>query len=296
MRSNENIDLNRKRFYEKGTSFKNFSLNEEQKENIAKRKEAFLKKIGSETSGLFLYGAAIEFLANSTIHLIMPTFDERITFLIEILDPNLDIFNDYIREPIITQQEINEASEDDKDFLIQNKQEQLSDFIRRMREKYGFYDGQLIKYESKYAAKMKRSFSFQTGIKRNYADILLSNAQYVKDFTNITDEEFNKINTKAQFYISKAPNPKSPNDLAYNLAMSNPFIRCKTLEEMFALFITIIDPDLQMLTIYEEESIKDKMRIRAKKQLGFFNAELVRLEKAYHQRFLPDKKISIWSL
>ena len=50
------------------------------------------------------------------------------------------------------------------------------------------------------------------------------------------------------------------------------------------------------LRIYEEESQMKYMKERTNDQFGYFNTDLLALEKKYHERFCPDKKVSIWTL
>ena len=56
----------------------------------------------------------------------------------------------------------------------------------------------------------------------------------------------------------------------------------------------MVDPDLQMLKISEEEYKEPYVSERCIKEIGFFNPELVRLERKYHDKFVPEMKISDW--
>ena len=50
-----------------------------------------------------------------------------------------------------------------------------------------------------------------------------------------------------------------------------------------------------MLRIYEEESMMPKVEERTIEQFGFFNQGLLPLERKFHKRFCPEKKLSIWT-
>ena len=50
-----------------------------------------------------------------------------------------------------------------------------------------------------------------------------------------------------------------------------------------------------MLRIYEEESMIPNVEDRIIEAFGYYNKELLTLERKFHERFCPDKKLSIWS-
>ena len=50
-----------------------------------------------------------------------------------------------------------------------------------------------------------------------------------------------------------------------------------------------------MLRIYEKESMMKNIEERIIEQFGYFNKDLLILEKIFHERFCPNKKLSIWS-
>ena len=50
-----------------------------------------------------------------------------------------------------------------------------------------------------------------------------------------------------------------------------------------------------MLRIYEEESMMKIIEERIIEQFGYFNKELLVLERKFHNRFCPDKELTIWS-
>lgn len=290
------INLIQKRLYEKEGTFTTFSNIGKQLSNVRETKDSFFKKMISNEKGLALYIKTINFLTLPTIHNQLPTFDERIAFLIEVVDPNLEIYKEYISTPIISPEKIDSANPKDQKSLSEKRKQQIQDFIKSIRERFGFYDNKLLKYESIYATKVRKTTKFLSNINKDFRKQLMAYAISIKDFESISDDDFRKINDKAEYYISKAKNPNSANDLAYNLITLNPLLHFKSLEEMFALFITIIDPSLNLLKIYEEESKIDVIEKRSQEEIGFFHEELIKLEKAYHARFTPDQKISIWSL
>ena len=81
----------------------------------------------------------------------------------------------------------------------------------------------------------------------------------------------------------------------YSITNQKQLLGLKTLAEQFAFFILITDRDLDMLRIYEEESMMPTVEERIIEEFGYYNKDLLTLEKLFHTRFCPDKKLSIWS-
>ena len=67
------------------------------------------------------------------------------------------------------------------------------------------------------------------------------------------------------------------------------------ISQQLALFVLLVDSDLDMLRIYEEESMMPRVKERIIEEFGYFNTELLALERKYHKRFCPDKKVSVWT-
>ena len=69
----------------------------------------------------------------------------------------------------------------------------------------------------------------------------------------------------------------------------------RNLAEQAALFILLVDSNLDMLRIYEEESRMPNVEKRIIEEFGYYNSELLNLEKKFHKRFCPEKELSIWT-
>lgn len=210
------------------------------------------------------------------------TFDEKIFILIEIIDPEFNIFKEYLTASPY-------KSNDDKKTTE-----------RLIRKKFGFFEPYLIKYESDLYRKLKAPTEFLSHIKIDLTNELLKPIILIRTFDDLTDEEVSSIKDKAFVFAAEAED-NSKETLSFNAIYSN-----KTIKERIAFFITILDPDLNVLRIYEEESKIDKAQERIIEEFDFYhnellnnellNSELLRLEKIYHKRFCPDKKVSIWSI
>ncbi len=289
------IQTEQNRLYGREKDFKGFSLSREQLVNIKNNISHFNNRYGTNNK-LNLYIKVLQFLNSPQANLVLKSFDEKLVFLIQTIDPNLEMYMEYANTEIIKKSEITKAKESKQQSLIKARNAQLQAFERKIREKFGFYDNKLISYEGKYLRTLKSSNKIVNNVKQDYTSSLLSKTSFVHDFSNVSVEEFKKINEKAQFYLTKAEDPKNINTLAFNLLTRNTFLYYRSIEELFALFIAIIDPNLDILRIYEEESLVKEVQRRISEEIGFYTEDLIRLEKEYHRHFCPEKKISDWTL
>lgn len=289
------FEVDKKKVYERDREFKYFEGIRDRLEYIKTQAKNFLDN-NRGIDGFTLYRRTILFLGSPIICNILPTYDEKIAFLIHVVDPNLDIYQKYIGTEIIGTKEINGEDEERQKELLEQRKQQIMELGASLRDTFGFYDSKLLNYEACYFKKIRGHFKIINGVKQNYFDHLMILAHQVKDFSGVSDERFEKVNTKAMFYASKAEDTRDLNTVAFNLVTNNPFLQCNGMDEILALFITIADSDLDLLRIYEEESTKKGVKTRAMDEIGYYHDELVRLERAYHTRFCPDKKISEWTL
>lgn len=205
------------------------------------------------------------------------TFDEKIFILIGIIDPELNIFKEYFTASPY-------KSSDDKKTTE-----------RQIRKKFGFFEPYLIKYESEIYRSLKTPTEFLSHVKIDLTNELLKPAFLVRSFDDLTDEEVSEIKNKAMLFVAETEDTNKET-ISFNAFYSNNILNINSVKERIAFFITVFDPDLNILRIYEEESKIDKSKERIIEEIGFYHSELIRLEQIYHKRFCPDKKVSIWSL
>lgn len=239
------------------------------------------------------FNEAIEFLAGRNIHQIFPTYDEKILFLILASDPDFLMHKIYLDSKIILESTINKASAEEKDALIKERRQQSNTFINRVKSKLGFFDNTFLTYESdlrKILEKDKLLFN----VRYDALSKILERAEAVKDFDSLTDEDFNRLKTFGERWLIEAPNPNDYNSLAYNLLIKPELFNIRTIPEQVLQFILLFDPELRMLKIYEEETREDSIKSRCEEEFGFYDLHLILLERKYHDRFVPDMKISIW--
>lgn len=299
------IESQRNKFYLRTHFSKNFTeLTEEQKESIVqdakKFKEDLIKKgfhrNPNQSYESFVYSRAITYLTDLNIHHIYPTFDEKMAFLIEVTDPELKIAKKYIQSSLLTPYEQKKEQNKDKNKEKQNRKTQ-DNLFREVEIEFGIGDPNLIKMEIIYFNKFNTQKELLSNIQGNYIEELLEKAIAVRSFNQITDEEYEQASNIAKNLISLQPDIKNPNTIAFNLLKQNKLIGGNgTLKQAILIFILIYDPELTMLKIFLDESTQTKIIQRAKEELGFYNKNLIRLEKEYHERFIPEKEISVWQL
>ena len=144
----------------------------------------------------------------------------------------------------------------------------------------------------------KRLFSEKeliTEVRCNNQDILMKSSKLLRSFKSISDERYAGLVDIAQIWSSLVPEKHNSKIAAYSIIEQNNLLGLNNLAEQLALFILLIDSELDMLRIYEEESMMKNVEERIIEQFGYFNQELLVLERKFHTRFCPDKQLSIWS-
>lgn len=239
------------------------------------------------------FNEAIEFLAGKDIHFIFPSYDEKILFLILASDPDFLMHKIYLDSKIILESTINKANDEEKEALIKERKQQSNTFINRVKSKLGFFDNTFLTYESD-LRKILEKDSLVFNVKYDALSKILERAEAVKNFDNLTDEDFKRLKTFGERWLIEAPNPNDYNSLAYNLLIKPELFSIRTIPEQVLQFILLFDPELRMLKIYEDETREDSIKSRCVEELGFYDSHLILLERKYHDRFVPNMKISIW--
>ena len=298
------IELSITRFYLKGNNSKRFlALSEEDLEKLSKRIYIEQDEI-AETQSRILgglsklerYQKTLQYLTNPHIHLDLKTFDERAAYLIMSLDPNLVIFKEFLKLDLISIADISKVEdEDERNRLNKIRNQTILAYESVVREKIGFFDAKLLKYEEMFFKRFFNERELITEVGCNNQDRLMIKAKALKDFNSISDERYEELVDVAQTWLSLAPERYNSKVAAYSVTNQNKLLGLKNSAEQLALFILLIDSDLDMLRIYEEESMMGVIKERITEQFGYFNTELLVLERKFHDRFYPDKQISIWS-
>ncbi len=203
----------------------------------------------------------------------IPTYDEFLTFVISCLDPSCKMFTTYLKCN-------NNLSEKDKQSII--------------RKEMGFFSKILLDAEKDYYFKF---------VNELFTDVRQDNSSYInlivslfKTFDNVSEEKFESISKMANVW-NYVVNPDSKcTTCTYNLIHQSKLLNLNTLEDRIIFFILAVDPDLKLLSIYEDENRIDVMKYRSLNEVGIYNPKLIKIEEQFRKKYMPDKKISEWSM
>lgn len=294
-----NLDTTKEQFHAKSVSFKGFKeMSLEDVERIKKLMES--KTLGGKkqfiNAGLDTYTNTLRYLINPTIHRELKTFDEKIMFLILSVDPELKNLQLFLGSEITPLRDIQEAKDPFEATALKTlRKEQINDYITRVRKALGFYDANLLKYEKILAQGLLKQEDFVTGVRIPSIKQLMDIAERIKNLDIITNSNLIRLKRIAQKWFTEAKDPSDLNSLAYNLLNNYKNLHIFTIEEQMVLFILIGDPNLDLLRIFEEESKMDMVEERAISELGFYGRGFIKVEKLYHDKFMPTKEISPWT-
>lgn len=289
------IEIARKRLYANDVKFKGFeNINEEE----VKRIKALVKETSATlfsvlpnpnfiNEKLGKYLAVMRYLGSTNTNKDLPTYDAKIVFLIEAIDPNLKLYKTYLKMPVVLKSQL--ALEDNlakKLELLHIYNKQKGKIESEIRLKEGYYDAKLLVYEIKYFKMIRCHSELLTDINHAYFGKLASIFQSSNKFKDISIEDNEAIILKVEDYLSKYN--ANIHTLSYQLLFQPDILGLNLVDEIIIFFILAIDKDFRLLDIYYEEANWDEIKRRALNEVGFFNKDLVILEKTYQEKFVPD--------
>lgn len=298
------VEHNKTKLYQRENCSKNFlEISEEQLLELSKKVYRMQEKTEEQSSlkssrviNLERYQRALLYLTSPQIHLELKTFDERMAYLIMMADPNLVTFKEFLKLDLISISEISKVEDEkERNRLKEMRKQTIATYETIVREKIGFFDVKLLKYEELF---FKRFFSEKeliTEVGNNNHAMLMLKAKTLKNFNGISDERFDELTYIAQTWHSLVQEKNNLKVAAYSVANQKQLLGINTSAEQLALFILLMDSELDMLRIYEEESMIPNVRKRIIEQFGYYSEDLLSLERKFHDRFCPDKQISEWS-
>lgn len=283
------------KFYQYEVSFNGFADIDEDYINYLK--EQYNTERQNTGSRLALYIDTLKHLNGLRVRqTTYKTFDERIFTLILMIDPNFVMYHTYNNAAIPTQAQINNASLEQKQELLEQKRNETNKLIRTIREKIGVYDSKMLKYEAILYKKFLKPERIISEAGKDFTQDIMRAAKVVRSFDNISFERYKEINDLVTYWGSETNALGNAKLASYTLTQQNNILKLKTVKEQILFFIMAVDPELKMLTIYEEESRMPEVKRRILEEFGFDNEDMLRLERLYHDRFCPEKKISTWSI
>lgn len=298
------LERYRTKFYQKEVGSKKFlSLSEEQMAEVAKKVykrqeiDADIPLCGTvRKPKLERYENTLQYLTNPLIHLELGSFDERMGYLIMITDPELTMFKDFLKLNLISKAEIAKVKDiKERTHLQFLRDRTLAEFEKMIRERLGFYDPKLLKYEELYFRRYFGDKELITEVGTNNPDYLMARAKALPNFDSISDERYNELVEFAATWKAIVPEQYNCSTALYNITEQKKLLGLRSIDEQLAMFVLLADSELDMLRIYEEESRMPIVESRIVEQFGYYNPELLTLEKKFHKRFCPEKELSIWT-
>ena len=292
------------RFYLKERSSNGFSdLSEDRLSEIAKRvykrqemmEDSPIRRT-ERLSKLERYQKTLLYLTSPQIHLEYKSFDEKLAFLIMVVDPELVTYKEFLKINLMSSSELFKVEDrKERERLMDLRNQTVSGYESTVREKIGFYDPRLLKYEELFFKKFYNDKELVTDVRMNNQDALMLRARFIKSFDSISDERYEELVELSQLLLSLVPDKYNTSLATYSVVDQKRLLGLKNSYEQLALFVLLVDSDLDMLRIYEEESRMQNVEDRIKEQFGYYNTVLLSLERKFHNRFCPDKKVSVWT-
>lgn len=280
------FEIVRDKFFANDPKFKDFA--EIDKDEIKRIKDLVKEEDQNFASAIAIseiknyklarYVVVLKFLASHKTNIQLPTYDAKIVFLIEAMDPEMAMYDIYQenQKSNVFPNHINEKAKDRKG---------IDKITNKIRNELGFYDRKFLEYEVRYITRFILKFNkyVDPSIWHKFQLSCLS----LKNFDELDSYQNDDIILKSTDYLDKYNKPPYKN-LCYQLLCQPQLLGVKTAYEKALFFILVMDKDLRMLYIYEEASTWNEIEDNIRDEFGFFSKRMVLLEKEYQRRFYPD--------
>lgn len=195
-----------------------------------------------------------------------PTYDELLAFIITSCDPECKMYKGYLSadNTLTKTEKYNEA-----------------------RKNIGFFSKRILMAEKDFY--LKYNNQLLTNVKEDNSNYINLVSSFINSFDNISDERFTELYFLSSLW--KNNNIESQyTTCIYNILHQSNLLGLKSAEERIIFFIDSVDPDLNLLDIYEQECKIDRIKERSLKELGFYNYSLIKLEKLYKNNFYKNQE------
>ena len=286
-----NLEILKGKLYSRGKQFTNFrSIDDDTIDFLDTNSQRFRDNFGisiESNQRLDLYIKALTFLGSTQASFLLKSFDERILFLIKTVDPNIEHYRLFLNSELMPISEI-ESEEDEE---VQKKKNtiramQLNMYRKKVRNALGFFDGKLLIYEKKYFDKFLKNHELIGDIRNDFTKELLTVGNNGTGLEEISSEDFQRINSKVMEWISIMGGNATYQASAFQLLFQYRLLGVNRWSEKILFFVLAIDSNLDALRIYEEECYWDKAKKRIIDKLGFFNKDLLTIEREIDKNFL----------
>lgn len=249
-----------------------------------------------DLTGLARYNDVLVYLTNPFIYHTYPNVDLRLLYLIRAVDPNLIFLNEFYNTNIPSLDDISKAFDEERENLAMLRKSRSLSFKQKVREQIGFYNSKVLGYEQAYFNRFLKDKEFIRKANMGYFTKLMELVPKKVLFKFIDSDTERLLSDKVAWYLEQTGGCVDAYTVSFHLLCQNSMLGLKTRKEQMAFFITVVDPELKLLRIYEEESRIQEVKRRAIEELGFYDDKMIEIEKAYKKRFMPDVKLSVWSI
>lgn len=298
MNYNNRFTLLRNKLFSREREFKNFSnITLEDLDKIKSEATTFARSYDKPYSltsydKTSLYEKVLSRITYYSFNPYYREFDKKILYVIFSLDPDLLMYKLYLATYIPDSKPNDEES-------LKAHNDAVSKYRQELVKLIGFTDPNILKYEEILFNTFYRKEKLVKGVNLNKVNSFLSFTPFVTSFNTITKERFTELTAIAQKWLDENTSSDYHTTLRtaiYNIMYQHQLLGLKTPEEQYCLFILIIDPELETLKIYEEESLLPNIITRLKERFNFYTKDFIRLEKIYHERFCPDLEVNPWTM
>lgn len=225
-----------------------------------------------------LYSSALNFV-NSNFYL---TYDEKIVFLIRLLDPTLKMLSIYDEVLSNEQRQINSVPKTRKNMVTSLNKEKEEELKRKITEEFGFYDASLIKYEHIYKNTVLLAIPREktTNVKINYAKHISKRINLNEIDFQIDSDELEEIIVRANEYLKRYPTP-SLNDLVFQLLFESGKLDANSFRNQLIFIMVVLDKDLRYKEIYENNYHLIAIKNKISQMFGCYYQFLMDLELKY---------------
>ncbi|MDE6292900.1 MAG: hypothetical protein K2L98_04385, partial [Bacilli bacterium] len=193
------------------------------------------------------------------------TCDQKMFLFINLMDPKLEIYDVYMKNPKYSQEEIDNApNKIRQNNMYQDNYRSQRKIEYMLKLILACCDEKLIQYEIAYKRNVVCRNKINTEVYRDLTKEILKMAEELSDLDDITNERFQElvsISKKLKEDVSHLSLPVLTNALLYQTDL----LGISTATEQVLLFLLVLDFDLHLIDIYEEESLYQEIERRALK-------------------------------
>lgn len=222
--------------------------------------------------------------------------DQRMILFILLMDPELEIYNVYMKNPRYNKKEIDEETDKtNQNYMYQNNYRSTRNIEYILKFYLGCVDERLIEYEIAYKNNVLCKGIINKDVHVDQTKKLLRMSDNIVSLEEIDNDRFLKLMMIAN-RLKEEIVPLSLTILSNAIINQRDILGINSELEQVILFLLVSDPDYHLIDIYEEESRYQNIERRAKNELGYYNKSLIKIEKMMLCSFHVTKKEANWML